>query len=536
MIKKIFVIQLVFTLLLLCTPPANANIITATSKEISFKIIHTNDTHSHLEQMPRLFTVINSIRAENKNNLLLNAGDVFIGTLYFSQFKGLASIPFMNKLKYDAMTLGNHEFDLKSEVLADFIKKADFPFVSSNIDISADPFLEPLSVRKITDNPQPGKIYPAIIKNIEGELVGIFGLTTEETPFISQPSPKLIFEDAYKSAQKTIAQLQHLGVNKIITLSHLGVEEDQKLATLVKGIDIIVGGHSHTKLEEPTIIYNETDPVLIVQADENGAYVGELSVSFTKEGILKKWNGRLIEVQAKDLEGNYIYKEDPWAVRQLNEWNQELVDLLQETVGYTLVPLNGSREDVRVGETNLGNLIADSMLKKANEVVPTQIALQNSGGIRASILEGGITMKDVLAAIPFSNILSIMDVTGAELKEVLEHSVSRIGGETGQFLQVAGLHFTFNPHLPAGKRVLSVWVNNGNAFELLNPKGTYTIAVNSYLAEGGEGYNLFKRKKANGEVIETPYLDYEVFANFLEDHSPVAPKTEGRIQEIFTNE
>ncbi|KAB2334145.1 bifunctional metallophosphatase/5'-nucleotidase [Bacillus mesophilum] len=530
--KKMLLLFL--TTLILCTlPPANTS---ARTKEVSFTIIHTNDTHSHLEQMPRLITVINSIRAEHKNTLLLNAGDVFIGTLYFSQFKGLASIPFMNKLKYDAMTFGNHEFDLKSVTLADFIKRADFPFVSSNIDFSADQLLEPLFVRKITANPQPGKIYPAIIKKVDDELVGIFGLTTEETPLISQPNQDLIFEDALIMAKKTAAQLEHLGVNKIIALSHLGFEEDQKLAPIVKGIDIIVGGHSHTKLEEPTVIYNGKDPVLIVQTGENAAYVGELSVSFDENGMIKKWNGSLLDVQAKDSKGNYKYEEDAWAKKQLSEADQELVELLQETVGYSLIPLNGAREDVRREETNLGNLIADSILKKANEVVPTQIAFQNSGGIRASIPEGKVVMRDVMAALPFSNTLSIVDITGLQLKEILEHSVSQLNGNTGQFLQVSGIRFTFNPQLPTGKRVQSVRVNDGGHYELLNPSKIYTAAVNSYLAGGGEGYDIFKRKKVNENIIETPFLDYEMLADYLKEHSPVAPRTEGRIQEVFTNE
>lgn len=533
--KRRFAIILFVTIAFFCTTMPSRNT-AATNKEVSFTIIHTNDTHSHLENMPRLFTVINNIRSHHKNTLLLDAGDVFIGTLYFSQFKGLASIPFMNKLQYDAMTLGNHEFDLKSSVLANFIQHADFPFVNSNIDLSADQNLQPFIMQNISSDPRPGSIYPAIIKNVENEKVGIFGLTTEETPFISNPNPQIIFEDAIKSAKKMVDQLEHLGVNKIILLSHLGFEEDQELARSVKGIDIIVGGHSHTKLEEPIVIYNDLEPVLIVQADENGKYAGELSVRFKEDGTLKDWDGQLVNIYARNKQGEYLYKEDPWAKSILKKMDQKLADLLEETVGYSLITLIGSRKDIRTEETNLGNLIADSMLNKANELLPTHLAFQNSGGIRASIPEGNITMREVVSVLPFANTLAIVDLTGAELKEILEHSVSDLSGSTGRFLQAAGIHFTYNPRSPEGKRILSISIKKGNVFVPVNSKEKYTAAVNSFLARGGEGYEIFKRKKEKNEIIETPYLDFEILAEFLGKQSPAAPMKEGRIQKVFTNE
>lgn len=209
------------------------------AKDFELRVLHTNDTHAHLDNIARRVTAIHTAR--NDHTLLLDAGDVFSGTLYFNQFNGLADLFFMNELKYDAMTFGNHEFDKGPGTLAEFIKQAKFPFVSANLDFSADADLKGLSHSELGKG-EPGQIYPAVIKEIAGEKVGIIGLTTPETSVLSSPGPDIKFADEVESAQKQVDALEAEGINKIIVLSHLGYTVDQQLAEAVDGIDIIVGG------------------------------------------------------------------------------------------------------------------------------------------------------------------------------------------------------------------------------------------------------------------------------------------------------
>lgn len=291
------------------------------SKELKLTILHTNDTHAHLENIPRRFTAIHQIRNSKENTLLLDGGDVFSGVHYFNQFLGQADVKFMNEIGYDAMTLGNHEFDKSSEVLRNFIHAAAFPFVSANIDLSKDEKLKDLAQPEIGTPGNHGLVYPAVIKELDGQKVGILGLTTERTPLLSKPYKNIVFEDVFKRAKDTIGMLENRGVNKIIVISHLGYDNDQELAKNLKGIDIIVGSHSHTKLRKPDVYNQEKEPTLIVQASKHGKYLGQLDVVFDESGKLIKWNGKLINIMKKDRAGNYLYEEDVWAKKYLGELN-----------------------------------------------------------------------------------------------------------------------------------------------------------------------------------------------------------------------
>jgi 2',3'-cyclic-nucleotide 2'-phosphodiesterase (5'-nucleotidase family) len=345
------------------------------SGPFKLSLMHTNDTHAHLDNIPRLFTAVEQIRSESKNHLLLNAGDVFSGTLFFNKYLGQADLEFMNQLQYDAMTFGNHEFDKDSSVLADFIKNAEFPFVSSNIQFENDADLGPLFNNQIGNPAEPATIYPAIVKTISGEQVGIFGLTTEDTAFLANPGENIVFEDVAQKSAQTVKMLQDEGVNKIIAITHLGYNHDQKLAEEVAGIDVIIGGHTHTKLASPVVKNETAEPTVIVQASEYGRYLGHLNVAFDENGIVTEWNGNLLDLLQKDEAGRFVYSENEWAKQRLAELSAPIEELKNQIVGYTNVALDGERSNVRTKETNLGNLIADSMLAKARESVNAQIAV-----------------------------------------------------------------------------------------------------------------------------------------------------------------
>jgi 2',3'-cyclic-nucleotide 2'-phosphodiesterase (5'-nucleotidase family) len=488
----------------------------------TLSLLHTNDTHAYVEQFPRLITAVNELRAQKENSLLLNAGDVFSGTLYFRQYLGLADLYFMNQLGFDAMTLGNHEFDKDSATLANFIKQAEFPIVSSNVNMTNDPDLGPLFNDSIGGTNEHGEIFPAIIKQVDGEEVGIFGLTTEDTAFLANPGDNVVFEDAVDKANETIEMLEAQGVDKIIALSHLGYQPDVELAGQVDGIDVIVGGHSHTTLTEPVVIEKE-EPTLIVQANEYLKYLGVLDVTFDENGVIADYAGEL-----KALSG---YAEDAAAKAKVEEYKVPLTELQKQVVGSTSVALNGVRDDVRSKETNLGNLITDGMVAKANEFIPTYIAMQNGGGIRASIDTGDITLGEVLTVLPFGNNLVTLDLTGEEILAALEHSVSAPGA--GGFMQVAGLKFKYDAAKPVGERVWYVEAMTANGYEELQLDQTYRVATNAFTADGGDGYTMFKTAKDEGRITELYIVDFEVFTSYLEKYNPVSPVVEGRIiQEV----
>ncbi len=498
---------------------------------LNLTILYTNDTHSHLENDPYLFSAIKLEKKQNPSALLLDAGDVFSGTLFFTEYLGQADAEFMNEIGYDAMTLGNHEFDKSSKILADFIKEASFPIVSSNVDVENDEWLSPLKENDIGEPGRGGEIYPAIIRRVNGVKVGIIGVTTEDTTFLSSPSKKIKFENAEEKTRETILRLQEKDVNHIIMLSHLGLESDKALAQKVKGIDVIVGGHSHTKLSEP-LVYNEsTEPTLIVQANEYAKYLGKLQASFDSEGVLISWKGKLIDVLKKDENGNYVYPPDEWAVERLAELTTPIEKLMYTVIGSTEVQLNGDRSDVRTKETNLGNLITDAMRDKANHSLPTQVALQNGGGIRDSINKGEITLGEILTVLPFGDTLVTLDLTGEEILAALEHSVAKVDEEAGQFLQVSGLTFRFDPSQPVGERVYNVNLLTAGGAVNLDPNRLYTVATNAFLADGGDGFIMFKDAKDEGRMTELYYVDYEVMSEYIKKNSPISPKVEGRIIE-----
>ncbi|WP_433938071.1 5'-nucleotidase C-terminal domain-containing protein [Paenibacillus lautus] len=505
-------------------------------------ILHTNDTHANLDtvsspdNIARRVTAIKEAKANAVNPLLVDAGDVFSGTLYFNQYLGLADLEFMNLVQYDAMTFGNHEFDKGSEVLNDFIEHAEFPFVSSNVNFSADALLTQKFKNEVTRDAKDATIYPAIIMEVDGEQVGLIGLTTEDTANIASPGD-VTFENAVQKAKDTVAMLKNEGINKIVVLSHLGYDVDVNLAKEVEGIDIIVGGHSHTKLDQAVVDRSDSEPKLIVQTGEKGQFLGQLEVVFDDEGVLQEWNSSLISVDEKDSNEQYVIQPDPEALQILNtKYKPGVEELKQTEVGTTEVKLNGVRADVRTKETNLGNLIADGMLDAAQAAgTNAVIALQNGGGIRESIEAGKITMGDVMTVLPFNNDLVTITLTGAEIKEAMENGVSKMPAADGRFPHIAGMKFFYDSTKPAGQRVLRIEVRGKNGYEPIDMNKSYEVATNAFTAKGGDFYASLEKAYLEGRVNLLYKPDYEVFSNYVEKVGTITAKTsavEGRITDL----
>ncbi|PAD20623.1 bifunctional metallophosphatase/5'-nucleotidase [Terribacillus saccharophilus] len=518
-------------------------------EDFSLTIMHMNDTHARVEPLANMVTAVKEVRAQKPDALLFNAGDVFSGTLYFNQFQGQADLALLNMMDIDAMTFGNHEFDLGSSEnghasLSEFITGANFPFVSANVDLSADPFTGSRVSNTFTEDAQDSTVYDGMVKEVNGEKIGIFGLTTEETLMTSSPVAAKITN--YKAeAERAVAAFEDMGIDKIVAISHLGydsnpaVGNDLMLAEQVDGIDVIVGGHSHTQLNEPTVVTTDEngaskDPTVIVQAYQYAQYLGELDVNFNEQGVVTGSSGHLIDATQKQA--------DPEAVNILNTYKSEVDQVSnQETGAVAQKPLTNPRltdsdVSVRANETELGNLITDAMLVKAQEKMPeVSIAMQNGGGIRAAIDQGPITVGEVITVLPFGNDPAVVQLTGEEIKQILEYSVRLAPEESGGFLQVSGMKFAYDSTKEAGSRVVSMQVKNGEEYVDINSNQTYLVTTNNFTAKGGDGFEVFAQAYADGRVQDLGEIDWEQFRDYMvEDlNGVVDPVIEGRITDLL---
>ncbi len=534
------------------TKKAKITIRDVKKNNFSLALLHTNDTHAALDNAPKRATVIKerraAYRAEGIPTLLLDAGDVFSGSLYFKEFKGQADLELMNYMKYDMMTFGNHEFDLGDQdqgaALQAFVAGSGFPFITANVDFSKNPLFNGLQKKTITSGPDEGHIYQGIIKEINGEEVGFFGLTTEETVSISSPGT-VTFANYIKSAQATVDKFKKRGVNKIVALTHIGfddnaeVDNDKLLARNVDGIDIIVGGHSHTKIEkldvesgsvvDDTVVPGKTEPTIIVQAYQYGDFLGDLNVTFDYKGKLKSYGNSLIEVKP--------YAADTKAAEILKPYADKISELKNQEVGATIISeLPNPRTSptntisVRNSETALGNLITDAMLDKAKKINPeVSIAVQNSGGIRASIDAGPLTTGEILTTLPFGNTLATVKMTGAQLKDLFEISVGLVPVENGGFLQASGLKVEFDGSKEKGTRISKMEVNINGIYEAIDPKKNYVVATNAFTAKGSDFLTPFKEAYEDGRVTDLGLSDWENLRDFAVEKKELDYKIEGRI-------
>ncbi|HAJ37813.1 MAG TPA: multifunctional 2',3'-cyclic-nucleotide 2'-phosphodiesterase/5'-nucleotidase/3'-nucleotidase [Chloroflexi bacterium] len=512
-------------------------------------ILHTNDTHARIEQfagsgstcseeqaasgacvggVARRATKIAELMGTAMNPLLVDAGDQFQGSLYYTQYRGEEAAEFMPMLGYQAMTIGNHEFDDGPANLARFIDSVGLPVLSANIDASADPDLA-------------GKILPYTVLDVNGEQVGVIGLTTDTTPFSSSPGDTVAFGEYVASLEPVIAELEALGVNKIVLLSHIGYADDQMLAAAIDGIDVIVGGHSHTLLANtiegasgpyPTVVDSPSGaPVLIVQAEAYGKYLGNLEVTFDADGVASAWQGEPILLDAS-------VAEDPDVLARVQALGQPLAELRNTVVGQSAIELDGSRTSCRFGECTMGNLIADAMLW-ATQNDGAQVAIENGGGIRASLPAGDVTMGGVLEVLPFGNLAATLGLKGSDLLLALENGVSRAENPdnegTGRFPQVAGIRFSWDGSKPAGERIVSAEVRNADgSYSPIDPDAVYQVVTNDFMRRGGDEYTIFAEAAINPYDFGSP-LD-QILADYIAAFSPVNPVIEGRITRVDSAE
>lgn len=494
--------------------------------DFSLTILHINDFHSRFESITgsdstcnaegetkgecfggiaRLKTAIDAERAAAKtageNSVLFSAGDEFQGSLFYTQYKSEIVANFMNDMGFDVVATGNHEFDDGPAEFAKFIASAKFPIIGGNFDTTKDPDLK-------------GLPKGVIVLNIAGEKIGVIGATTEDTPEIAAPGPNVAFESVTEYVKGAVGALEDAGINKIIVVSHIGYNVDQDLAKAVSGIDVIVGGHTHTFLGTgkgeagpyPTLVKNPDGvDVPIVQAGQYGKVLGELKVTWDDAGKVISATGAPILLDAS-------VKPDQGFIDRVAELGKPLEALKAEVIGTSTAAIEGDRNVCRVMECSMGNLIADAQLDRVKDQGVT-ISIANSGGLRASIDAGEITMGEVLTVLPFSNTLATFQISGADLIASLENGLSQIEEVAGRFPQVAGLKYTFDKSKPAGSRLVGdVLVKEGDAWVPLDPKKTYGVVTNNYVRGGGDGYELFGKNAINaydfGPPLEKVVADY----------------------------
>ena len=481
-------------------------------------IVHTNDSHGYdrraegINGMATVSALKKDFQQQGKNVILLDAGDAIQDNNLVNLSEGKTAIQFMNAAKYDAMALGNHEFDYGADVTQKRIKEAKFPVMSANIYVDA------------TGKPFAPKTR-TILKR--GDVkIGVFGLTTPSTVTTSNPLSVrgltfLSQEDLYKAAQREVDALKKDGVDLVVAVGHLGSKPDvagdrsDDVLEHVKGIDIFIDGHDHT------VKNRYVNGALLA---ETGAHLENIGVILYKDG---KWQEDLYPY------GRFT-KEDP-TVKKIVDKAQTAIDKkLSTVVGNTTVELNGARDPgVRTEETNLGDLIADAFLWQAQQAVALKGitvdgAIQNGGTIRSSIDAGKITENDVLRVMPYHNYLQYVTLKGAVLLEVLEAATCTTPQAIGAFPQVAGITYTVDttkpyaegsqyPHstyyAPAkpGSRVTIATVG-GKAFD---PEATYCIAMPDYLTYGGDTYYALT-DPAKVETETTGYLDVDSMKNYIQ--------------------
>lgn len=574
------------------------------AQPLDLTILHINDHHSTLDAksrtlklsaggaapvdvavdaggFPRVTAAFDSLaKAAGANVLKLHAGDALTGTLYFNRAgaDGEADAALMNTVCFDAFTLGNHEFDKGDSGLKGFLDllkkgscKTPMSVLSANVKFGANSALNAARA--------PGFVQPSAVVERSGQKIGIVGLTIAgKTKASSSPDPDTTFEDEVTAAQREIDKLRGQGIDKIIVMSHVGYDYDRQIAAQLSGVDVIVGGDSHTLLGSdalktanvgtpagayPTRLTDKDGRnVCVVQAWEYAQVVGELKVSFDGKGEVTQCAGTphvLIgdnytiagkaptDAEKKAIDASvaatgFLRVTQPAAAAttalqpfqdRVAVFNQTQAAVVPQELCSRRVPGGPGSSDygrssaacnaegsVSVRGGDIQQLVAQAYLDVARQKYGgADISLQSGGGVRIP-LSGTVTAAQVIQVLPFGNMLFRLDVTGAEVKSMLEdglHAVYGPGGSTGPYPYTGGLRFDVSTTAAFGARVSGVEVRNATTgvWEPLDAARTYKLFVLSFNATGGDGYKTLAAVPA-ARRLDIGVLDADVFFNYIE--------------------
>ncbi|MGG7144857.1 5'-nucleotidase C-terminal domain-containing protein [Clostridium nigeriense] len=486
----------------------SAEIVLLNDKDLEITLFHTNDSHGRVIKDSSIIgiDVISAIKKSTANSLLLDAGDTLHGLPFATLNKGEDIVSLMKLAGYDAMAPGNHDFNYGYErllELRDIAAQGDneFSIISSNVMKGNESLLD-----------------SNIIKEVQGVKIGIFGLSTPETAYKTNPNNVIgiDFTDPVESAKKQVEELKKNGADIIVALAHIGIDESSEVvstmvADQVDGIDVIIDGHSHSELSEGITTENGT---LIASTGEYENNLGKVVLTIDKDSnkIVNKVASLISKSETTEIQA------DEAVTNKITEINNEQSDILSKVVGNSKVHLEGSREFSRTQETNLGNLITDAMLNETG----AEIAITNGGGIRDSIDEGEITKGEIIKVLPFGNYIVTKALTGAQIKEVLEHGVKAYPSTAGHFPQVAGINFVFDETKEAGSRIVGITIN-GKPIEM---DKIYVVATNDFMAAGGDEYPHF----ANVPTINEYKSLEEALETYINKLGDIDYSIQGRIK------
>ena len=567
-----------------------------TGSPLRMTILHMNDHHSHLAAetftynvatlgvtaknavdqpvtsvnvsyggFPMLASLFDQLAAQSVNPVKIHAGDAVTGTLFYSLFNGAADAAMMNQICFDMFALGNHEFDSGDMGLANFLddlkaSACHTPVLAANVVPGAN---SPLKT---------GYIQPYIVREIQGQKVGFIGIDiADKTKNSSRPDSDTNFLNETETAQKYIDELRTQGINKIVLVTHYQYENDKVLATQLSGVDVIVGGDSHTLLgsetfkalgfnpagEYPTQVTNKDgDKVCVVQAWEYAHVMGKLQVDFDAAGKVSACAGNPYLPIADQFSYTHatgdvrnLNASDAFKVRQkltkypevvvavpdastqnlLTIYNAEVEVLKQLVIGTAaenlcLVRLPGeSRSTIcpasatAVNGSDISNIIAKAFLM----ITPSaDIAIQNGGGVRTDVALGEVTFAEAVNVLPFANTLVTMRLSGAQIKAVLEDALEnalRTGGSTGAYPYASGLRYHVNASLTKGSRVSNVEINSrvAGSWVAINDATIYTIVTNDFIASGQDGYTTFGTEYKAGNFVNTFTLYTQGFIDYI---------------------
>lgn len=586
----------------LCLTLASVNSNAFFKKDFNLTILHINDHHSHLEAddfdfdvsslgltatdsngdpvsevelqyggFPLLVSLFQQqekqLNKKGKNYLKIHAGDAITGTLFYTLFEGQADAVMMNQICFDAFALGNHEFDDGDTGLANFLTDlkdgpCSTPVLAANVIPGADSAIK------------RGFIQPFTIKRFGREKVGIIGIDiAQKTKESSNPDEGTEFLDEQATAQFYINVLRYIyRVNKIVLVTHYQYENDIALASQLHGVDVIVGGDSHSLLggenletlgfnpvgDYPTKVTDAAgNKVCIVQAWEYAHLMGKLNIKFDYFGRVKSCGGKPIIPVEKD---NYIYasasgdallegedankvtaaikafkelkplKTDQETTEILSVFNEQVEELSQQVIGSVAedlclerFPGQGRSTICDVAATYVnGSDISNIVAKAFLTVTPTaDISIQNGGGVRVDVSAGDYTIADAFTLLPFSNTLVTLDMTGQQIIDVLEEALANTldnGGSSGSYPYASGLRYDIDASAPFGSRVSNVEVNVrvAGTWAAIDTATTYTVVTNDFIASGRDGYETFGEVFSAGNFVDT-FTEYaQGFIDYVE--------------------
>uniref|UniRef100_A0A1A9WN80 5'-nucleotidase n=1 Tax=Glossina brevipalpis TaxID=37001 RepID=A0A1A9WN80_9MUSC len=546
--------------------PFNGSIAVSINKPsdvaLEFIILHNNDMHARFEQtsktsgkctpemantnkcyggFARVAYELRKYRQEAEDGglpvLYLNAGDTYTGTPWFTIFKDNITAAFLNKLKPDAISLGNHEFDENVKGLIPFLNKAEFPVLAANLDL-----------RKVPELAATKSLHNSTVLHVKDVSVGVVGYLTPETKFLTQPN-EVEYLPEIESINKEAERLKAQGVNIIIAVGHSGYQMDQNIARECPHIDLVIGGHTNTFLYNgtqpdaeriegpyPTIVKQKSGKeVPVVQAYAYTKYLGKLHVQFDKDGNLIEYDGKPILLNAS-------VSREPDVLELLELYRPNITALESNVIGHTKVYLDGRATKCRVEECNLGNMIADAMVYArvledlgGSYWTDAPIAFVMAGGIRTSIekrSDGSIFPTDILSVLPFNNDLFVIKITGKTIRAALEHSASMYKKDSnGGFLQMSGIRVVYDYSKAVGKRVVKAMVRCADCNvpiygDMMDGK-MYNVIVPKFLLNGGDGHNFVEKNGLPSQRLQLN--DYEALVQYIQKRDIVYPAVEERI-------